>query len=105
MPHPASSESRRPDGDAPRSQRSNGSRMSPGMQSPATRWLAPWALLPGGWLRDVLIECDERGQLTRLTPGSTDSDAIPLAGVVVPGLPNVPSQAFQRSEEHTSELP
>jgi len=73
--------------------------MSTAMQNPSepnpTGWLAPWALLPDGWHRDVLIECDVQGRLTRVEPGSAPGAATRLDGVVVPGLPNVHSHAFQ----------
>lgn len=71
------------------------------MQNPAAqrsspaRWLAPWALLPDGWHRDVLIECDGQGWLTRVSPGSPAAGAARLDGVAVPGVPNVHSHAFQ----------
>lgn len=66
------------------------------MQNPQTsRWFAPWALLPEGWRRDVLIEGDSAGTLTRVAPESAPGDATPLPGAVVPGVPNVHSHAFQ----------
>jgi len=63
--------------------------------APQTRWLAPWALLPEGWRRDVLIACDDTGRLTRVEPGAPAGAATPLDGVVVPGVPNLHSHAFQ----------
>lgn len=70
------------------------------MQNPrARRWFADWALTPAGWVRDVLLEADARGTLLRVEPGAGARDAAGdverLDGVVVPGLPNVHSHAFQ----------
>ena len=66
------------------------------MQKPnASRWFAPWALLPEGWRRDVLLESDAAGALSRVVPGGDPAGAERLTGVVVPGIPNVHSHAFQ----------
>ena len=56
------------------------------------------ALLPSGWARDVLIEWDDAGVLSRVAvdverPGSARS----VAGPVLPGMPNVHSHSFQRA--------
>ena len=60
--------------------------------------LAPHALLPGGWARDVLLVWDEAGQLSGVTPGVAGMAGVPrAAGVVVPGMPNLHSHAFQRA--------
>jgi formimidoylglutamate deiminase len=60
--------------------------------------LAPHALLPTGWERDVLLVWDEAGQLSGVTPGATGMAGVPrAAGVVVPGMPNLHSHAFQRA--------
>ena len=59
---------------------------------------APHALLPGGWAHDVLLEWDERGTLVAATPQSPAAAGVPRApGLVVPGLPNLHSHAFQRA--------
>ena len=55
------------------------------------------ALLPGGWARDVLIEWDERGTITRADPGQPRAAAPQAAGPVLPGMSNVHSHAFQRA--------
>lgn len=55
------------------------------------------ALLGGGWARDVLIEWDERGVLTRVQPGGTRGATPAAAGPVLPGMANVHSHAFQRA--------
>lgn len=64
---------------------------------------APLALLPDGWHRDVRLEVDPEGWLTAVTPaadgpkGEAPPPATTLPGVVVPGLPNLHSHAFQRA--------
>lgn len=56
------------------------------------------ALLPTGWARNVLVEWDGAGRITRVVP-----DAAPPAGVataagpLLPGMPNLHSHAFQRA--------
>lgn len=65
-----------------------------------TRYLAPQALLPDGWARNVLLEVDGRGTLQTVAPAA---DAAPgdrppaLPGTVVPGVVNAHSHAFQRA--------
>jgi formimidoylglutamate deiminase len=59
--------------------------------------LAPHALLPTGWARDVLLVWGEAGQLVGVTPGMAGIGGVPrAAGCVVPGMPNLHSHAFQR---------
>ena len=55
------------------------------------------ALLPNGWARDVLIGADASGDIVSVTPGSAPGAARRLRGVVVPGMPNLHSHAFQRA--------
>jgi len=56
------------------------------------------ALLPTGWARNVLVDWDGAGRITRVVP-----DAAPPAGVataagpLLPGMPNLHSHAFQRA--------
>ena len=60
--------------------------------------LAPHALLPGGWARGVLLVWDESGRLAGVTPGMAGMAGVRrAAGVVVPGMPNLHSHAFQRA--------
>ena len=54
------------------------------------------ALLPSGWARDVLLEWDDAGILTRVEPGHARKGS-PAAGPVLPGVANVHSHAFQRA--------
>jgi formimidoylglutamate deiminase len=56
------------------------------------------ALLPSGWGRDVLLEWDDAGMLTRVQPGQPKPRDCPAAaGPVLPGMPNVHSHSFQRA--------
>ncbi|SFD74428.1 formimidoylglutamate deiminase [Massilia yuzhufengensis] len=55
------------------------------------------ALLPQGWQRDVLLEWDTRGDLTRVVPQAAAPLAVARADYVVPGMANLHSHAFQRA--------
>jgi len=58
---------------------------------------AAHALLPGGWADDVRLEWDAAGAFTRIEVGaSPDAGTERAAGVLLPGLPNLHSHAFQR---------
>jgi formimidoylglutamate deiminase len=74
---------------------------------------APYALLPDGWARDVLLAWDARGVFTSIVPnaaaagasigasiadpnGASAGPAPRAAGPVLPGMPNLHSHAFQR---------
>jgi formimidoylglutamate deiminase len=61
-----------------------------------TAVFAETALLPGGWARAVRIEADARGDIAAVTPGGDPAGATRL-GVVIPGVPNLHSHAFQRA--------
>lgn len=54
------------------------------------------ALTPDGWRRD-LVATIEQGMIVRLEPADAASDAVRTRGIVVPGLPNLHSHAFQRA--------
>jgi formimidoylglutamate deiminase len=58
--------------------------------------LASDALLPSGWARDVLIEWNDAGLITRVEAGHA-TGAPRAAGPVLPGIANVHSHAFQRA--------
>lgn len=59
---------------------------------------AAHAYLPQGWRRDVLLEWNEAGVLTAVTPDSPAPAGAPRAsGPIVPGMPNLHSHAFQRA--------
>ena len=53
------------------------------------------ALLPSGWARDVRITV-ERGSIRALSENATRGRADRIAGIAVPGLPNLHCHAFQR---------
>jgi formimidoylglutamate deiminase len=55
------------------------------------------ALLASGWARDVLVEWDAAGIISRVEPGSEPGKHSRAAGPVLPGIPNVHSHAFQRA--------
>ncbi|HSY28171.1 MAG TPA: formimidoylglutamate deiminase [Burkholderiaceae bacterium] len=59
--------------------------------------LADNALLPDGWHKNVLLEWDSSGCLTTVSVDSKAVDAERAAGIVVPGMPNLHSHAFQRA--------
>ncbi|MBC9175437.1 formimidoylglutamate deiminase [Pseudoroseomonas ludipueritiae] len=61
------------------------------------RFHAAQALLPSGWVRDVLVEADDAGTILSASPDSPAADAVRLSGVVIPGVPNLHSHAFQRA--------
>ena len=61
-----------------------------------SRYLAPLALLPSGWARDVAIEIDASGDIVAVVPDSPHESASHLPAPIVPGMPNVHSHAFQR---------
>lgn len=62
------------------------------------------ALLPSGWARDVLLQWNDAGELTAVTPGSAPGDAARAAGPVLPGMPNLHSHAFQRAMAGLAEV-
>lgn len=63
----------------------------------AGRLHADDALLPSGWARDVLLEWDDGGAFTTVTPAvAAPTGALRASGPVIPGMPNLHSHAFQR---------
>ena len=58
---------------------------------------APAALLPEGWVRDVTLEWDDDGTLTRVEGRTQSGDSEVAPGPVLPGMANVHSHAFQRA--------
>ena len=67
--------------------------------------LAPTLLTPQGWADDVRISVDDAGTIVAVQAAATHADARSrgasgtpqrLPGVVVPGVPNLHSHAFQR---------
>ena len=61
------------------------------------------ALLPSGWSRDVLLEWDEHGTLTRVQPDAK-REGTQAAGPLLPGMANVHSHAFQRAMAGLAEV-
>lgn len=55
------------------------------------------ALLPDSWRRDVLLEWDAYGDLTRVEAQATAPLGVPRADHVLPGMVNLHSHAFQRA--------
>ena len=55
------------------------------------------ALLPEGWRRDVLLEWDIHGDLTRVSAGAQAPLKVARADYVLPGMVNLHSHAFQRA--------
>ncbi|MFC5551729.1 formimidoylglutamate deiminase [Massilia aerilata] len=55
------------------------------------------ALLPEGWRDDVLLEWDERGDLTGVLAGMQAPAGVEQADYVLPGMTNLHSHAFQRA--------
>ncbi len=55
------------------------------------------ALLPDGWADAVLIEVDVAGNIIAVTSDTDAGDADRIDGVVLPGMPNIHSYAFQRA--------
>jgi formimidoylglutamate deiminase len=63
----------------------------------ASSLFARHALLPDGWQDNVRIEWDAAGNLTALTPGAAPVPGEASATLVVPGMVNLHSHAFQRA--------
>ena len=55
------------------------------------------ALLSDGWARDVLLEVDTHGALSRVQPGAPAATTPRVRGATVPGVPNLHSHVFQRA--------
>ena len=61
------------------------------------RFFSRLAFLPDGWARDVLMTVDSRGYFSEVAAASTAGDAVVLGGIVLPGMVNAHSHAFQRA--------
>jgi formimidoylglutamate deiminase len=55
------------------------------------------ALLPEGWTADAEIAIDDHGLIAHVRPGAPRRAAGERVGVLVPGVPNLHSHAFQRA--------
>ena len=67
--------------------------------SPSTRrsYFAREALLPTGWHKDVLMTVADNGTFVQVTPAATEEPESERVGVVLPGMVNLHSHAFQRA--------
>jgi formiminoglutamate deiminase len=61
-----------------------------------TSFLFDHALLPGGWARDVRVDVHE-GVIVAVRPAAPHGGAERVAGIAIPGLPNLHCHAFQRA--------
>ncbi|MBZ6074838.1 formimidoylglutamate deiminase [Microvirga puerhi] len=64
-------------------------------ESGTRRLLLERALLPGGWAQDVAVDV-EGGTIVSVTPGAAPVGRDRIAGIALPGLPNLHSHTFQR---------
>lgn len=64
---------------------------------PQRSYFASAAFLPDGWANNVLIEVDEAGYITTITPSQMCGTATALKGPVLPGMLNLHSHSFQRA--------
>ena len=62
------------------------------------------ALLPTGWARNVLLEWDDAGLLTRVETASEPALHERATGPLLPGMANVHSHAFQRAMAGLAEM-
>ena len=62
------------------------------------------ALLPEGWSRHVNVTLGDDGCITRVEQGVPPPDAERISGIVVPGMPNAHSHAFQRGMAGAAEF-
>lgn len=53
--------------------------------------------LPQGWARDICVTVSEDGVITRIDAAAAPPDIRTIDGIVVPGMPNAHSHAFQRA--------
>ena len=63
---------------------------------PTRRLFLESALLPSGWARDVALDVDG-GWITAVAADAPRLDRETIAGVALPGLPNLHSHTFQRA--------
>jgi formimidoylglutamate deiminase len=62
-----------------------------------TALVAETALLPDGFAEGVGLEIDARGDLVAVEAGAKAAGAERLSGLILPGMPNLHSHAFQRA--------
>jgi formimidoylglutamate deiminase len=68
------------------------------------KYYARDALLPHGWARDVVIDVDASGDISRVEERSSAQGVEVLAGPVLPGMANLHSHAFQRAMAGLTEM-
>ncbi len=54
------------------------------------------ALLPKGFAESVLVEVDDDGSIARVVAGGSGEGAEKVAGIALPGIPNLHCHAFQK---------
>ncbi|MGD9923831.1 MAG: formimidoylglutamate deiminase [Pseudorhodoplanes sp.] len=59
-------------------------------------YLLEKALLPSGWAEHALVEVGDDGLIARVTTGDAPADAERVAGIALPGMPNLHCHAFQK---------
>ena len=65
---------------------------------PRRALFAAHALLPDGWAANVLLAWDAAGRLVQVQPdGAAPPGVTRVGGVLLPGMPNLHSHAFQRA--------
>src|SRR3989475_2458832 len=69
----------------------------PDGEEPMKKIFASEAMLPEGWIRDVVVEIDDEGNIAAARGRQTAAGAGPAGGPVIPGMANVHSHAFQRA--------
>ncbi len=62
------------------------------------------ALTPGGWRDNVTVTVGGDGRITAMAEGPAPTGASRLAGIALPGLPNLHSHAFQRGMAGLTEV-
>lgn len=67
-------------------------------------YFADTALLPRGWVRNVRIEVNSRGDIAAVHANASPEGAEKLAGPVLPGMANLHSHAFQRAMAGLTEI-
>ena len=55
------------------------------------------ALLPEGWRKDVLLQWNDRGNLSAVQTNAVAASGIPSVGYILPGMINLHSHTFQRA--------
>jgi formimidoylglutamate deiminase len=62
------------------------------------------ALLPEGWSRHVNVTLGDDGSIAQVEQGVPPPDAERISGIVIPGMPNAHSHAFQRAMAGAAEF-